>query len=100
METDPSLLREALITNSEDLALEGVLFKGIRELLADHFICNRIHNVPRSCNSVGHEIARLCMSWTRDNVLFSQTPPRVCKYSICSRLGWALGYKSRAMRAC
>jgi hypothetical protein len=100
METDLSLSREALITNFEDLALEGVLFKGIRELLADHFICNRIRNVPRSCNSVVHEITRLGMSWTWGNVLFSQTPSRVCKYSICSRFGWALGCKSRAMRAC
>jgi ribonuclease HI len=74
METDSSLLREAPFTNSWDLAPEGVLFKGIQELLADHFICNRICNVPRSCNSVAHEIARMGMSGTRDNLLFGWTP--------------------------
>ena len=32
-------------------------------LLADHFRCDCIRNIPRSCNSVAHEIARLDMSW-------------------------------------
>jgi hypothetical protein len=63
LETDSSLLREALATISRDLAPQGVLFKGIREILADHFRCEFIRNIPCSCNSVAHEIARLGMSW-------------------------------------
>ena len=63
LETDSSLLREALATSSRDLAPQGVLFKGIWEILSDHFRCEFIRNIPRSCNSVAHEIARLGMSW-------------------------------------
>ena len=63
LETDSALMREALATNARDLAPGGVLFKGIRELLADQFRCDCVRNIPRSCNSVAHEIARLGMSW-------------------------------------
>ena len=63
LETDSALLREALITNSRDLATEGALFRSIRDLLADQFRCDCVRNIPRSCNSVAHEIARLDMSW-------------------------------------
>jgi hypothetical protein len=63
VETDSALLREALITSSRDLAPEGALFIGIREFLADQFICNSIQNVPHSCNSIAHEIAKMGMSW-------------------------------------
>lgn len=46
-----------------DLAQGGVLFRDIRELLADHFRCNKIQYIPRSCNSYAHEIAKLALSW-------------------------------------
>jgi hypothetical protein len=62
LETECALSREALATNTRDLALEGVLFKGIWELLADQFRCDCVRNIPRSCNLVAHEIARLDMS--------------------------------------
>jgi hypothetical protein len=62
VETDSSLLRAGLITDSRDLAPEGILLRGIRELLADQFRCVCIRNVPRSCNGVAHEIAKLCMN--------------------------------------
>jgi hypothetical protein len=63
LETDSAMQREALVTSSRDFAPDGVLFTGIRELLNDHFRCEFIRNIPRSCNSVAHEIARLDMSW-------------------------------------
>jgi hypothetical protein len=63
LETDCALSREALATNTRDLAPEGVLFKGIQELLADQFRCDCVPNIPCSCNLVAHEIARLGMSW-------------------------------------
>jgi hypothetical protein len=63
LETKCALLREALATNTRDLAPEGVFFfKGIWELLADQFRCDCVRNIPCSCNLVAHEIARLGMS--------------------------------------
>jgi hypothetical protein len=63
LETDSALLREALITNSRDLAPEGALSRSIRDLLADQFRCDIIPNAPRSCNSVAHEIVKVGMCW-------------------------------------
>jgi hypothetical protein len=63
LETDSALLREAITRNVRDLAPEGVPFTGIRELLADHFRCDSIRNIPCSCNSVAHEIAKVGLSW-------------------------------------
>jgi hypothetical protein len=63
VETDSALLREGLITDSHDFAREGVLLRGIRELLADQFSCVCIRSVPRSCNVVAHEVAKLSMNW-------------------------------------
>ena len=62
VETDSSLLRAGLITNSSDLAPEGILLRGIRELLADQFSCACIRSVPRSCNVVAHEFVKLSMN--------------------------------------
>jgi hypothetical protein len=63
VETDSTLLREWLITDSRDLAPERVLLRGIRELLTDEFSCVCIRSVPRSCNVVAHEVAKLSMNW-------------------------------------
>jgi hypothetical protein len=51
IETDPSYLRD------RDLEPSGMLFKYIREFLADHFVCSNISNIPRSCNTPAHELA-------------------------------------------
>jgi hypothetical protein len=40
-----------------------VLFQSFQELLHDHFICNKIVNIPRSCNLSAHEITKLALSW-------------------------------------
>jgi len=63
LEMDCSQLREAITSQDRDLAPCGVLFRSIRELLRDHFICNKIVNISRSCNSSAHEIAKLALSW-------------------------------------
>lgn len=62
LETDSSQLRDAIMSDSRDLALGGVLFCSIRDLLHDHFFCNKTINFPRMCNLSAHEIAKLALS--------------------------------------
>ena len=63
LETDCSQLWEAITSQVRDLAAGGGLFHSIQELLADNFHCNKIVNIPRSCNSSPHEIAKVALSW-------------------------------------
>ena len=63
LETDSSQLREAITSECRDLALSGVLFRSITELLHDQFVCSKIVNIPRSGNSSAHEIAKVALSW-------------------------------------
>jgi ribonuclease HI len=63
LETDCSQLQDAIMSQSRDLAPGGVLFRSIRELLQDRFICNKIIAIPCSCNSSAHKIAKLALSW-------------------------------------
>jgi hypothetical protein len=87
VETDSSLLRAGLITDSHDLAPEGILLRGIRELLTDQFRCVCIRNVPRSCNRVALEIAKLCMNWDpRQSEIWLDPLPEFVN-SCCSRFG-------------
>jgi len=58
---DCSQLREATTSHARDMAPNGVLFRSIRELLFDHFNCNKILLSPRSYNST-HEIAKIALS--------------------------------------
>jgi len=45
------------------MAPNGVLFRSIRDLLFDHFNCNKILFSPRSCNLSAHEVAKIALSW-------------------------------------
>jgi hypothetical protein len=45
------------------MTASGVLFRSILELLADHFLCNKVLASPRYCNSSAHEIAKVALSW-------------------------------------
>ena len=62
LEMDFWILKQALLTPSLDLAASGMLIRDIRDLLHEHFICNDIILIPRPCNSVAHELARLGIS--------------------------------------
>jgi len=42
LEMDSSILKQALLTPSFDLAASGMLIRDIRDLLHEHFICNDI----------------------------------------------------------
>jgi len=66
LEMDSSILKQALLMPSLDLAASGMLIRDIRDLLHEHFVRNNdIILIRRTCNSVAHELARLGMSWDR-----------------------------------
>ena len=74
LEMDCSQLRDAITSQARDMAPNGVLFRSIRELLFDHFNCNKILLSPRSCNSSAHEIAKIALSWDPDQFLVWDDP--------------------------
>jgi hypothetical protein len=84
LETDSSQVREAITSTTRDLAPNGVLFRCICDLLEDHFSCIKVINVPHTCSSSAHEIAKIGMSWDQVNPLYGAIAPGVCK---CSRFG-------------
>ena len=63
IETDSSQLKESLSSSSSDLGVGGSLFKDIREMIQDSFICSSICKIPRSCNSCAHDLAAMGKSW-------------------------------------
>jgi hypothetical protein len=63
LETDSSVLKQTLLSSSMDLAACGMLIKDTRFLLRKHFVCSAIFSIPRSCNSVAHELAKLALCW-------------------------------------
>lgn len=63
LEMDSSVLKKALLSSSMDLAVSRMIIRDTRELLLGHFVCNDVLSVPRVCNSVAHELARMGMSW-------------------------------------
>lgn len=63
IETDSTLLKEAITSSASDLAIGGGLFRDIRGMINDNFSCSSIGHVPRSCNSSAHELASMSMSW-------------------------------------
>ena len=66
IEIDSPQLREAITSSSRDLSIGGGIFVDIRNLLHDSFNCISVSNIPRSCNSSAHELAKLGMSWDPD----------------------------------
>jgi hypothetical protein len=62
IEVDSSVLKQAITSSAMDLAACGMLISGIRELLRDHFVSDDVLLIPRNCNAVAHNQARLGMS--------------------------------------
>ena len=58
VETDSQTLVKALQTDEFDRAQGGVLFREAKFLMATMFSSASVAHVHRSCNSVGHELAR------------------------------------------
>ena len=63
VEVDSSVLQHALQSSTMDLATCGMMIKDTRFMLREHFVCSGIISIPRSCNSVAHDLAKLAMSW-------------------------------------
>ena len=40
-----------------------MLVRDTRDLLHEYFVCTDILSVPRTCNSVAHNLARVGLSW-------------------------------------
>jgi len=62
LETDANQMDEAIRTTKRDLAPSGNLFRDIRELLYERFLCLHLVHVPRVCNSSAHELAKISRS--------------------------------------
>jgi len=60
---DSIILKQALQSSFMDFATCGMLVRDTRDLLHEYFICTDILSVPRACNSVAHNLARVGMSW-------------------------------------
>lgn len=63
VETGSCHLKGALTSQAKDLAFGGNIFRFLHAYLFNHFRCLTICNVPRSCNSSAHELARKGLSW-------------------------------------
>lgn len=66
VEVDSTVLQQALQTSSMDLATCGMLLRDTCALLNEHFVCSKIISVPRACNVVAHNLAKLALSWDPD----------------------------------
>ena len=62
LEMDASQMDEATRTTKRNLAPSGILFRDIRELLYERFVCLHLVHVPRVCNSSAHELAKISRS--------------------------------------
>ena len=63
IEVDSSVLKQAITSSAMDLAACGMLISDIRGLLRDQFVSDDVLLIPRNCNAVAHNLARLGMSW-------------------------------------
>lgn len=54
IEMDSSHLRETISSSSFDLSTSGILFREIRDLVHEQFVCSDVLLVPRSCNLLAH----------------------------------------------
>lgn len=63
IETDSIVLKQALQSSSMDFATCGMLIGDTRDLLDENFVCTDILSVPRVCNSVAHNLAKVGLCW-------------------------------------
>lgn len=69
LETDALLTKQALQGGGFRLSLLGGLIHELKELLTEEFSAIQISHVPRRCNKVAHELARLG-SYCQEDVVF------------------------------
>jgi len=46
-----------------DLAACRMLIRDTRDLLNEDFVCSSVISIPRSCNGIAHNLAKLAMCW-------------------------------------
>ena len=63
VEVDSTALQQALQSSSMDLATCGMLLSDTRSLLCEQFVYSKIISIPRACNGLAHNLAKLAMSW-------------------------------------
>jgi len=67
VEVDSTALQQALQSSSMDLVTCGMLLIDTRSLLCEHFVCGKILSIPRACNGLAHNLAKLAMCWDPGN---------------------------------
>jgi len=40
-----------------------MLIRDTRDLLNEHFVCSSVISIPRACNGIAHNLAKLAMCW-------------------------------------
>ena len=72
LETDSSILVEALQSCSYDFSANGVLFREAKFLMSLNFSRADIVHVPRSCNKGAHDLAHVGLNWV--DLMFGSIP--------------------------
>ena len=57
LETDASILKQVMMSESYDESSLGALFRDIRSMVRLSFQCCKIEHCPRSCNILAHSLA-------------------------------------------
>ena len=101
LEVDSSVLKHALLSPTMDLASCGMMIMDTRFSLREHFVCSGIFSIPRACNSVSHELAKVAMCWDSGDLhVWANLLPefvRICKNYCCSRFGRACVFNIKAL---
>ena len=63
VEAHSTVFQQAPQTSSMDLATCAMLLRDTRALLNEHFVFCKIISVPRACNVIAYNLAKLALSW-------------------------------------
>ena len=61
VEMDSTILQKALVSPSMNLAACRMLIRDTRDFLNEHFVCSSVISIPRACNGIAHNLAKLAM---------------------------------------
>ena len=86
LETDALLTKQALQGGGFRLSPLGGLIHKLKELLTDEFSAIQVSHVPRRCNKVAHELARLGSYCQEDVVFVHGTLPDFVHLLVLTRL--------------
>ena len=75
METDALQVESALHSLNHHLAVLCGLIHELKELLLDDFMSSKVDHVPRKCNKVAHELARISALYQIGHAFLSHDVP-------------------------